>query len=385
MLLLSFASFSAVLFTPALPSLSEAFEVSDHLVPLTMTIYLVGYALGQLPYGPIGNRFGRRRAIFVGLDLAVIGSVICLFADGFWWFCSGRFIQALGAAAGFHSGLTMIADENTGAKTTKVLSLALISFAFVPGIGVAIGGWLTSQFGWRSCFAFLAFCSLLLNLASRSLPETAKSIDRNGLVLAKIGTHLRTQFTNRSLILHALLMGLCTSVVYVFATEAPYIGISQMGLEPKIYGIWTILPASGMAVGLFTAAFLAPRLSPRIGILSGILMALVSTLVLAGLFANDFYHPASLFLPMACAQFGFSLAYSYSSGTALSSAHEKAYASSALSFINMSIATIATLLVARISPLLPLEFAALVGAIMALQLILWLLLRPRMTHVDPKR
>src|SRR5271168_2327617 len=94
-LLISFASISAVLFVPSLPLLAAHFGLTESTAQWSMTIFLIGYTVGQLPYGPIANRWGRKKAIFIGLDLALVGTLLCVFATHFWLFCLGRLVQAL--------------------------------------------------------------------------------------------------------------------------------------------------------------------------------------------------------------------------------------------------------------------------------------------------
>lgn len=376
MLLLSLPSISAVFFTAALPSMTAALSISDAVAPMTMTIYLIGYTLGQLPYGPISNRFGRKRALAIGLDLALAGSLLCFFSTSFWFLCLGRFCQALGAAAGLQTTLTMISDEHAGAKTTRTLSLIFLAFAIIPAIGIAIGGFVTEMFGWRGCFAALALYTLLLNFTSRTLPETAKSLRPDALKLSKIAHGLKAQFANGSVLLHGLVLGLGSSILYVFVTEAPYIGIEQMGLTPATYGLWNISPSLGMVCGLSIASYLAYSLPERTGILTGIVTSLLGIILLAILAINGFNVAPALFLPMVIIQMGFSLTYSYASSKALADSTDKANGSSVLSFVNLGIATISLLIVGSISPITPFVLSAIFSAILILQWILWLILKP---------
>src|SRR5690348_11287314 len=119
LLLISFGAFTATLFTPALPELARYFQISEAKAELTMSLFMVGYAIGQLPYGPIANRYGRKKAIFIGLGCAMFGTIFSYVAFSFWCLCLGRFIQALGAAVGLKITFTMIGDLHAGPKATK--------------------------------------------------------------------------------------------------------------------------------------------------------------------------------------------------------------------------------------------------------------------------
>src|SRR5690349_9985312 len=97
-LLITFGSVSAVLFTPALPEMAHYFAVSDNTAGLTITLYLIGYALGPLLYGPLANRYGRKVALYIGIGLEILAALLCLLAAWLYSFnllLFARFIMAL--------------------------------------------------------------------------------------------------------------------------------------------------------------------------------------------------------------------------------------------------------------------------------------------------
>src|ERR1700722_395130 len=103
LLMISFASVNAVLFAPALPDIARYFSISDNTAQQTMTWFLVGYALGQLIYSPFANRFGRKPALYIGISLQIISSLLCVLSGAiheYWLLVLGRFFLALGAGVG---------------------------------------------------------------------------------------------------------------------------------------------------------------------------------------------------------------------------------------------------------------------------------------------
>ncbi len=374
-LLISFASVSSVLFTPSLPDLAHSFHVPDSVAQWAMTVFMIGYAFGQLPYGPISNRFGRKKAIYIGLSLAIIGALVCLSAKTFMIFCVGRFIQALGAAAGLKVSFTMIGDMHQGSAATRILSYVMLAFAVMPGVGVAIGGFLTVSYGWEGCFAFLVGYSLLIAFLSSFLPETAHKLDLRALEVKKIGQAMAKQFKDPFLVYHALLMGMGTSLIYLFATVAPSIGIEQMGLTPDAYGLWNLVPSCGMVIGLLTSAHFATRLAPRISMLSGILLSLIGSLVMGGLFSKGFVSPIAFFASGMLLLVGDSIFFGAASGKAISEATDKSNASAVMQFINMGVATTVVLCAGIALPFAPLVLAAIFGAISFAALCVWLKLK----------
>lgn len=366
LLLASFASVSAVLFTPALPEIAQKFGITASQSQLMMTLFLVGYALGNLPYGPFSNRYGRKPAIYVGILLAIIGSLLILLAGyqkAFWLLLLGRFISALGSSVGLKITFTMIGDVHAQTQATKNISYVMLSFAIAPGLAIALGGFLTNALGWESCFYFLTFYSLLLLLLSFFLPETLKSLDKKALHYNKILTGLALQLKNRILVSSALIMGCATSFVYLFASEAPFIGISQIGLKADTYGLLNFIPPIGMIVGSYFSHRIAGTREIRSILTLGILITVVASLTMFVLFLFNFVSPYSLFIPMPFIYIGLSLIFSNSSGLAMTQAQDKSNASAMMNFINMSTSVIVLLVLEGIalhrSYILPLFFLCL--------------------------
>lgn len=370
-LLISFATISGLLFTPSLPAIATDFNVPDSVGQWAMTVFLIGYTLAQIPYGPLANRLGRKKAIYIGVSIALVGSLICYFSTTFEMLLVGRFIQAIGSAVGLKVTFTMIGDQYHGHAATKMLSYVALAFAIMPGLGVALGGYLTADYGWRGCFAFLSGYSVLIGLLAITLPETAKKLDHDALKVSKIGHALAKQFKDPFLVWHALLMGSGSSFIYIFSTVAPYLAISQLGLSPEHYGLWNIVPSIGMTIGLLSSAHFSHRLPKRIAMLSGILCAFLGVIIMGALFTRGHNVPAVLFIPTAIIMFGFSITYSAASSTILSEASDKSNASAVMSFINMGSAMALTFLAAVFLPYPPVILAAILGVVAIAGFAVW--------------
>ncbi len=352
LLLVSFGSVGAVLFTPALPALQQFFQVSVGQAQLTMTSYLLGYALGQLPYGPLANGIGRKKTLYIGISLSILGSLLCVVSGWLHSFESlivARFLQALGATAGLKMSYTMVSDTLEQADTTRTISRFTLAFAVVPGLGIAIGGLLTEWFNWESCFYFLALFGIFMLFLSTRLPETAKSIDRSHLKPKAIIEGYLLKFKNRTLILCAFMMGCGGAVIYICAAKAPFFGINLFGLSPDIFGIYNLIPALGMIIGSFTAAALIGRFPITKIIVSTTTIALFATLTMLIPFAIK-PSAASLFLPMVLIYMAQSIAFANVASYGLSTAKNKSNASAMFNFINISTIVIGVLLAEFIYP-----------------------------------
>ncbi len=370
--LITFGTFLGLLFTPALPAIAADFNVPESTADLTMSIFLVGYTIGQLPYGPISNRFGRKKAITIGAVIALSGTLLAYFSTEFWVLCLARLIQAIGAGSGLKVGFNIIGDEHSGGSALKALATISIAFGIMPGLAAAIGGYIAVFAGWRGCFLFLSAYIVLLWIFCQFIPETAKKLDKDALDIEKIGRGLFYQFRDSYITLHAFLAGLSTSVLYVFATISPYIAIERIGLTPDQFGLWTLIPSLGLISASLISRNLAMKSDPRILILSGILMNLLSGGVLSICFANSFVNVWTLFLPAYFINIGGGLVWSASLARGLSGAADKSNASATMQFINIGTTTAAVFLTALAPPTTTMLFPAALGVIYFLMFIVWL-------------
>jgi len=121
-----------------------------------MILFLLGTMFGRLPYGPLANRIGRKKTLYLGLWISVLGTTFILSAHSYAFLCFGRFVQALGCAVTLKIGYTMVGDLHAGAAATKVLSYAMLAYAILPGIATAVAGSLTESYGWRGGSGFFS-------------------------------------------------------------------------------------------------------------------------------------------------------------------------------------------------------------------------------------
>jgi predicted MFS family arabinose efflux permease len=350
LLLISFATVVGLLFTPALPELAKDFGISESKAQWLITIFLFGYCIGQLPYGPLSNRFGRKPTIFFGIALSLLGSILCIFATSFSFLCFARLIQSLGAAVGLQVTFTMVSDQRSGASATKMIALLSLAFGLTQGLAVAIGGFITPFAGWKGCFIFLTVYSVFLALLCLALPETSKPVNPDRFKLSSIAKNYSKQFKDSFLMRHAILVSLATTMIYIYATLSPYIAIQVLGLSPPAFGLWNLIPAIGLLCGAFISQHFASKTTPRTNIASGILIAFLGTLVMAYFFSWDLRSEWTLFLPQFFIQIGSNLAWSNSSAKGLSESVDKSNAAAVLQFINLSGAVIGVYLVGRFSP-----------------------------------
>ena len=346
LLLISFASVNAVLFTPALPNIATSFSISDAVAQYTITWFLVGYALGQLIYGPLANRYGRKPALYFGIGLQIISSLICVTAGIFHAYSLlmlGRLLLALGSAVGLKMTFTLVNECYSPKMASQKIAYLMLAFAVTPGLGVAIGGILNEQYGWTSCFYAGALYGLILLCLVTRLPETQKTLHLDAFKIPHLIKGYSTQFKNTTLVTSGLLMGGSAAFVYVFAALAPFLAINLFGMSSAQYGIANILPPIGMILGSLSSAKLVKHYSLESIIRMGILISGVGIVVMIAALIMHLTVLFSLFLPMIIIYFGASLILANASTIAMSRVADKAHGSAVMNFINVGLVTIVVL------------------------------------------
>jgi len=340
--MISFASVNAVLYTPALPDIAKYFTISSNLAQQTMTWFLIGYTLGQLLYGPLANRFGRKPALYTGIILQIASSLLCVLAGvlhEFTLLTIGRFLLALGAGVGLKMAFTLVNEYYEPKIAHQKIAYIMLAFGITPGIAIALGGLCTTYFGWFSCFYASAIYGVLLLILATRLPETKKVLDKHALQLKHLTQEYCTQFKNPMIIAGGLLMGICTCFIYVFAALGPFIAINLFGITSEQYGIANILPPLGLVGGSIIAAQLAKKYSPGFIIQIGIIMACLGSLLMLLTLALGLPIIFALFLPLIFIYFGVALILPNASMYAMQYATDKAHGSAVMNFLNMGLAT----------------------------------------------
>ena len=369
-LLICIGTIGAVLYTPALPYITQHFNITDDLAELTMTFYLVGYALGQLFYGPLSNRLGRKPTLYIGLSIASLGAAMSCFSaytSIVWLLIISRLIFSLGASAGIQVIFTVIGDYYKPPRSTQITSYLTLAFALGPSIGITIGGYLTEYLGWVSCFYFLfLYCIVLMFLVSL-FPETKIKKDMQALKLKNVFEEYLSKFRSTKIVVGAILVGAAVAFSYIFATAAPFVAIHSIGLSPGNYGLLNLIPSAGLVIGALGSAALAKRTSPIRIILLACIITTVGALSMFVCFIFGFLNIFTLFLPFTVSLIGQPMIEANVVCLCLEHHANKATTSAIVNFINLSLCVIFVLLIslpATVVPIsLPLLFLFLSGLI----------------------
>ena len=290
-LLTGIGPLSTDMYVPSLPAIGSALHASTEQVQLTISSYLLGFATGQILYGPISDRLGRKPVIMVALVLYGIGSIVCATTQSIEMLAAVRFVQALGGAGAIVLARAVVRDLYSGVRAGRELSLMGAITGIAPIIAPVIGGALQTLFGWRATFVVLVvFAGIVGSTAARLLPETLKYPMAGPFSLTAINTLYRLVLVHPGFLANLAILTTTFIGLFAWISGAPIVMQSaSYGLTPFAFGVTFAVVAAGYIAGTFIAARVMMRLGLDrvIGIGSvamacgGLIMAAVVALGLA--------------------------------------------------------------------------------------------------------
>ncbi|PKA44537.1 multidrug effflux MFS transporter (plasmid) [Rhizobium sullae] len=259
--LMGFASISTDLYLPAMPAMGRDFGADPGSIELTVSGFLIGFSLGQLFWGPVGDRYGRRLPVAVGLLLFVIGSAGCAMSGSAAEMILWRVVQAIGACSGVVLARAMVRDLYEGSRAAQMLSILITIMAVAPLLGPIVGGQILAIAGWRSIFWVLVAVGLATLAALFTVPETlpAERRNKNSITDAVLG--YGKLLANRRLLGFAAAGGFFYAGIYAYIAGTPFAYIDYYHVPAGLYGV---LFALGI-VGIMVTNMVNSRLVTRLG------------------------------------------------------------------------------------------------------------------------
>lgn len=260
--LVGFPQISESIFTPVLPQLQSALQVSANRVQLTMSSYFVAFAVGVLIWGQLADKWGRRPAMLAGIGVYLLGNVGLFGSPSFTWLLASRLIQAFGASAGSVVTQTIMRESFSGLTGARVFARTSAAMALAPALGPLIGGIMQTYFGYRSVFGTLVVMAVAVGLYALSrLPETQPTTVATAPV-NQVAV-VRRLLTDRVVWGYGLLIGGINGVLFSYYAEAPFIFMTHFGYSAVHYGWLGLILASASLLGAVLVNWLLNWWSPE--------------------------------------------------------------------------------------------------------------------------
>jgi len=236
------------MFVPALPDAARTLGVSNSAMQMTISVYILGLAGGQLVYGPLSDGLGRRPMLLIGLALYTLAGLAALLATSIHALIAARLLQALGGCAGLALGRAIVRDTAAPDQAVRALALMNLMMMIGPGLAPLLGSVLVALSGWRSIFVLLTLLgALTLLLTWRMIPETGKPSGTISVavLLRDYGALLRSPVY----LGFAVGGGCATTSIYAFIAAAPFIITGQLHRPLHEVGLYLGMLIVGMSLG----------------------------------------------------------------------------------------------------------------------------------------
>ncbi len=353
---------------PALPLLAIVFAESPAHVQLVLTLYLAGIAGGQLVYGPLSDRFGRRPVLIAGLLAFLAGTLICGFAGSIAALVLGRVLEGGGACAGIVLARAIIRDVYEREAAARGLAIVMMAMTLAPAVSPAIGAYLAEWVDWRAIFVLLGgLGAIVLALTAARLNETnahKARFDLVGMAGAYISLVRSPQFVG-----FALCSACTTASWFTFIGSAPHVLSEAMDEPPSTYGLMILLPMATYMLGNAGAARFASRFGSLSLMVIGRVIALAAAVALVFAYSFTGFGVWGLFLPVALCEIGDGLSQPAVMAAGLSIQPRLAgTASGLMGFLQMAVAALGTFVVALLPYPIAVSMIAVVGGFIVLAL-----------------
>lgn len=291
---------STDLYLPSLPSIARAFNVTSGQVQLTLSAYLIGYAIGLPLYGPLSDRRGRKTVLMVGLGLYGLANALSSLAPSLEVLIASRFLQGFGAAGPLVIVRAIVRDLYEGRRAGQELARMGSIMGIVPAIAPVLGVALELGFGWRANFVATSLLAAGLALwAAAKLPETLTERLLAPFSLRVVVGGFAGLLTDRRFLPYGMLAAATYTGLFAFISGSSFVYQLHFGVSPFTYAIAFVVMVLGYITGSSIAQHLALRLEPRRLLLTGALLQTTGGLAMLGLIHVFPTSTWAITLPMA--------------------------------------------------------------------------------------
>ncbi|MCF8714256.1 multidrug effflux MFS transporter [Joostella atrarenae] len=278
------------MYLPAFADIAKSLNTDVAKVSLSLSSFFAGLAIGQLMYGPLLERFGRRTPIFIGLIIYMIASIGCAYVDTIFGLILLRFFQAIGSCAGLVGGRAIVRDLYKTKEVARKFSMLMMVVAVSPVIAPTLGSFITTSFNWQFIFITLAgFALVLLGVAAVFLPESAAPNKSFSLKPKTVVRNYINILKDRQFLIFSFGGAIAYAGLYAYLSGSPHLYLEIFNLNEAQYGtVFAII-----AAGLFSASQINNIILKKHSEMKIIYIALIAQCVVATLWALVTYFELS--------------------------------------------------------------------------------------------
>ena len=280
-LMLSISAFSTDILLPALLDMSRDLGVSAQQLQMSVPAYMVGLGLAHPLFGVLADRIGRKQAIFVGLALYMLGTIVMALSSQIGAILAARVLQGFGAAAAPVVCRAMIRDRFRGNDLAQNMAIASMFFALGPMIAPLLGHVINQLAGWRALFGFLLLFSMFMFWATARQAETLPQGQRRKIEWQSIRADVAAIFSNQQSRYFIIASAFCSATILSFLTQAPIVYERDLGASSGLFAKMFAISATGIIIGqIINHRLIALIGALRSALAASMLIALTAIIIL---------------------------------------------------------------------------------------------------------
>jgi MFS transporter, DHA1 family, multidrug resistance protein len=365
------------MYLASMPDMARLLAATPAQVQLTISVYLVGYAIGQMFYGALSDRHGRRPIFLIALSVYAGAGFACALSPSIELLVAARFFQALGGAGAVVLARAVVRDIYEGSRVAREMSRLSAVMALAPVAAPLVGGVLQTAFGWRSNFVLLfLFGAAAMIMVWLMFPETLRRRAPESVSLVSIFRSYRSFFRNRSFAAYLAISTCAFLGLFSWISTAAFVLQDLYGLTPLVFGFTFAISSAGYLVGTMIAARFVVRWGIDRTIGTGCLAMALGALIMVAALALNIGLPAALILGMGAYFAGMGMTLPQAQAGALLPFPERAGAASSLvGLVQQVLAAIVGAMLGHLIGSTAWPLAASVVTVAVLALAIWALTR----------
>lgn len=291
-ILAAIGPFTIDMYLPGFKQIATEFNTVEKQVAFTLTSYFVGIAIGQLIYGPLVDKYGRKKPLLAGLGIYIIAALGCAIAPSINTLIEMRLLQALGGCVGMVASNAIISDVYEKDRRARAFSLIMLVMGIAPVIAPSVGSLFLEMGSWRMIFFFLAgFASLVALLIGILLPETSQYMHQNKLKVREITSNYLAILKNRTFLFYTLAGSIAMSILFAYISSASYVFQTVYGLDKNTFAGIFAINACGLIIGNTLNGYLVGKVNyMKIAKVSSVAISIASFVVMIAFYFHENLH-----------------------------------------------------------------------------------------------
>lgn len=269
------------IYLPAMPMMSEYFEVSNTIIQYTIALYVLGLVASALFYGPLSDSLGRRKMLLIGYGIFLVSSIVLTFTNNVGILLALRFLQGCGSGVASAIGPAVINDLYEEKESGKIIAQMSMVIVLAPAIAPTLGGYLAAYIDWRACFAFISIAvGVVYTIFYFHFPESHPKEIRSPLNLARLLGNYKQALSQKAFAAYLILHSLPSCGIWCLFTVLPFVFIKQMDVQTEHFGYYVAFMILGHSLTSFFVQRIIIRTGQKMLIRVGIAAMFISSLTL---------------------------------------------------------------------------------------------------------